>query len=199
LKNISFKHYRCDDILEKFGEDKISKRYQTLYDEMAKFIEVNELQNKAVINNDILARVLIDYFNDILRIKNYHQEIQKVNSQKVIAYTAYWLLYRKPIQIINNDIEEKNLVTLNERFVLKFILDYLSERIKEKHILLRENEGLKNFADLLLYYLVFRKHDAQSLEMIITAFLAGQIYENTEEDITDELHSFDHFDEVDIP
>lgn len=193
MKNISFNFYRCDDILNEFGEEKIRKRYQTLYDEMAKFIEVNELQAKAVINNDILSHVITDYFYDILRLKEFHMDIQKTNSQKVIAYTAYWLLYRKPIQIINNDAEEKQLVTVNERFVLKFILDYLSERTKDKHILLRDNKGLKNFADLLLYYLVFRKHDAQSLEMIITAFLAGQIYESTEVDITDELHPFDQF------
>jgi len=42
-----------------------------------------------------------------------------------------------------------------------------------------------------LYYLVYRKVDAQSLEMILTAFMAGQIYESTDKDISDELHPFD--------
>ena len=192
MKNMSFKNYKCDNIISEFGEDKVEERYSKLFDEMTKFLEVNELNGKAVINKEILANVVIDYFCDILRLKSFHVDIKKTNSQKVIAYTSYWLLYRKPIQIINNDSDDKRYVTLNERFVLQYILDYLSERERGGHILSRESEGLKNFSGLMLYYLVYRSHDAQSLEMIITSFLAGQIYERTDTDISKELHPFDN-------
>jgi hypothetical protein len=192
LKDISFKHYRCDDILQEFGEEKLKKRYGMLFDEMVKFLEVNKLQNKAAVNKDILANVMIDYFNDILRLKDFHVDIRKTNSPKVIAYTAYWLLVRKPIQITDDNSQDKCLATLNERFVLKYILDYLSESDRDGHILSRENKGLENFSGLMLYYIIYRTHDAQSLEMIITSFLAGQIYERTEKDISKDLHPFDN-------
>jgi len=192
LENMSFKHYTCDNIIAEFGEEKIKERYQILFDEIAKFIEVNKLQGIAAINKDILANVVIDYFNDISRLKSFHVDIKKTNSQKVIAYTAYWLLYRKPIQIINNDLQDKRHVTLNERFVLQLILDYLSERERDSHILLRKSKGLQNFSGLMLYYLTYRSHNAQDIEMIITSFLAGQIYERIDTDISKELHPFDN-------
>ena len=192
MKNISFKYYNCDDILSEFGEKKLEERYQTLFDTMVKYLEINNLQEKAEINKVILAHVVIDYFYDIMRLKNFHVDIKKVNSPKVIAYTAYWLLYRKPIQIIDNNWEDRQLATVNERFVLQLILNYLSERERDTHILSRNNEGLQNFSRLMLYYLVYRSYDAQSLEMIITAFLAGQIYERTDVDITEQLHPYDN-------
>jgi hypothetical protein len=34
-------------------------------------------------------------------------------------------------------------------------------------------------------------NNAQSLEMIIVAFLAGQIYESIDEDLSEQLHPFD--------
>ena len=192
MTNISFKNYSCKDIIDEFEEEKLEARFQTLYDEMSKFIEINNLNGKTVINKAILANVVIDYFNDISRLKAFHVDIHKANSEKVIAYTAYWLLYRKPIQITANYTEEKQLTTINERFVLQYILNYLSERPRKGHILERKNRGLENFSGLMLYYLTYRPRDAQSLEMIITAFLAGQIYESTDIDISSELHPYDN-------
>ena len=194
MKDISFKHYKCDDIIQKFGEDKISDRYSKLYSEIVEFLKMNNLQENASVNKVLLANAVIDYFNDIMRLKDFHIDIKKANSQKVVSYTAYWLLYRKPIQIIDNISDNKELATLNERFVLQYILDYLSERERQSHILLRSNKGLENFSNLMLYYLVYRRCDAQAIEMIITAFFAGQIYERIDEDITGLLHPFDYSD-----
>lgn len=191
LKNISVNFYKCDDLIAQFGEKKLADRYDNLLNEMEGFIVMNGLQDKAVVNRMLLAEAVRDYFYDILRLKNFHSDIERTCSEKVIGYSSYWLLYRKPIQITEIPSTNKDLVTLNERFVLQYILNYLSVRERGKHILLRENLGLKNFSEFMLYYLAYRKHDAQSLEMIITAFLAGQIYENIDEDITEQLHPYD--------
>ncbi|MDR1841652.1 MAG: hypothetical protein LBQ86_06985 [Holophagales bacterium] len=125
----------------------------------------------------------------ILKLKNFHVDIKRTHGEKVIAYISYWLLHRKPIQIIDNSVSEENeeLVILNEKFVLQYIVDFLSKRIQREHVLLREEKGLQNFSKLLLYYLVHRLYNAQSLEMMIIAFFAGQIYENIEKDISEEL------------
>jgi len=196
MNNITFNYYKCDEILEKFGKEKVEERWDTLYKELNDFLEYNKLSSIASVNKLLLGYAIADYFQDVERIKEFHK-IEKANSQKIIAYTAYWLLKRKPIQIDNPQSEDQQsniteLNTLNERFVLQYIFNYLSERKKEKHVLLRSNEGLKNFSNMMLYYLEYRLRDAQSLEMIIMSFFAGQIYENTDKDISSELHPDDH-------
>ena len=156
---------------------------------MKTFLETNDLLDKVKINKLLLSTAVIDYFNDVTRIKDFHIKIDKINSEKVIAYTSYWILQRAPLQVdASAALTDRKLATINERFVVQYICDYLSVRECGSHIFSRDNLGLKNFVKFLLYYLIYRLHDAQSLEMIITAFMAGQIYENTTADITDELH-----------
>ena len=200
MDNISSNYYGCDELIEAFGKDKIAQRWDTLYTQLDEFLVQNNLSSVATVNKLILANVLLDFYYDIKRLKDFHG-IERVNSQKIIAYTAYWLLYRKPIQIINPQqledpqINIKELGTLNERFVLQYILNHLSDSDRGKsHILDRSdnNKGLENFSAMLLYYLEYRLRDAQSLEMIIMSFFAGQIYERTDKDISSELHSYDH-------
>ena len=191
MNNITFKFLNCDDIVAEFGEEKIEKRWNTLYQELCEFLEQNNLSSVATVNKFLLSQATIDYFYDIKRLKEFNRT-EKANSQKVIAYTAYWLLRKKPIQISNPQSENQSniteLATLNERFVLQYIFNYLSERERGSHIFLRDNKGLKNFSATMLYYLIYRVRDAQSLEMIIISFLAGQIYEQTDKDISTDLH-----------
>jgi hypothetical protein len=196
MDNITSNYYKCDEILKEFGEEKVAERWDTLYRELNDFLEYNKLSSVASVNKLLLGYAIVDYFQDVERIKEFHK-IEKVNSQKIIAYTAYWLLKRKPIQIDNPQSEDQQsniteLDTLNERFVLQYIFNYLSERKKEQHVLLRPNNGLKNFSNMMLYYLEYRLRDAQSLELIIMSFLAGQIYERIDKDISSELHQNDH-------
>jgi len=198
MDNIIFEYKDCDDIIEAFGRDKLEQRWDTLYTQLNEFLKEFKLSSVATVNKLLLANAILDYFHDIKRLKDFHG-IEKINSQKIIAYTAYWLLYRKPIQINNPPAEDppvniKELATLNERFVLQFILNYFSVHERGGHILERssKSKGLEGFCAMMLYYLEYRLRDAQSLEMIITSFLAGQIYERSEKDISSELHIFDH-------
>lgn len=192
MRNLRFEYVSCEDIIEFFGEKKIQKRFDSIFKAMETFLEQNDIQDKVVINRMLLSTAIIDYFNDIKRIKDFHTQIEKTNSEKVIAYTAYWLLQRNPLQVSDGDvIKDRRLATINERFVLQYICNYLSVRERGDHIFSRSNEGLKNFSKFLLYYLVYRLHNAQSLEMIISAFMAGQIYERTDKDISHELHPYD--------
>jgi hypothetical protein len=200
MDNIDFKHLKNDGILEVFGEEKIEERYNKLYTEMNEFIDLHKLSSVARVNKSLLANVVLDYFHDIKRLKGFHN-IDLANSQKVVAYTSFWLLRRKPIQIDNPKTENEltvqeieKLTALNERFVLQYIFNYLSIRERKGHIFLRSNDsiGLKNFSAMMLYFLNYRFRDAQSLEMVITSFFAGQIYEQIDEDLSNVLHTYDH-------
>ena len=44
---------------------------------------------------------------------------------------------------------------------------------------------LKSFAEALFYFLKYRFRDANSLEIMLTAFFAGRIYQEKQEDLSD--------------
>ena len=146
---------------------------------MNKFIDVSGLTDKVSVNEMALGYLLIDYFEDVKRLKEFHH-VQHINSIKIVSYMSFWLLRRKPLQLKS---QEKSLIYINERFVLSYILDFLSNDDKG-HILLRKNIGLNSFCETLLYFLKYRVTDPGSIEMFIMSFFAGQIYQETSEDIS---------------
>jgi len=195
--NISFDYSSYEDLINVFGKKELEQKWNALFQEMNEFLEKNGLASDAFVDKLLLSNAITDFYADIKRLKDF-AKIKNINSQKTTAYTAYWLLRRKPIQISNaqtktDDLSTlKGLTTLNERFVLQYILNYLSVREVGAPVLERSNVGLQNFCGTMLYYLIYRLHDAQSLEMILMAFLAGQVYERTDKDLDKELHPYDH-------
>lgn len=170
--------------------NKFEKRYEALYNQMYSYIEKSGYSNAVKINDIILGFMLVDYFTDIERLKEFHG-VNHINSIKLISYTVYWLLRRKPIQIIKSD---KKLQYVNERFALALILEFLSSKDKQ-HIAIRTNAGLKAFRELLFYFFKFRQFNAQDIELMITAFFAGQIYQETTKDISCNLPPSDYENE----
>lgn len=187
MDRIHSEHIKADALLDEFvnKDDKFKKRYTALLTDMQIYIERSNYQDKVVVNEMILGYALLDYFEDIRRLKVFHN-IEHINSIKIIAYTAYWLLRRKPMQVLS---VEKELIYVNEKFVLAYILDSLSSAGKE-HIILRDNVGLQSFKESLLYFLKYRYTSATSLEMMIMSFFAGQIYQETEEDLSPILSKY---------
>ena len=102
------KKYDYVELVDSFGEDKIKERYTTLYEYMDSFIKRNKYENQVVIADSVLNQCIIDYFADVYRLKEFHN-IEKINYVKIHAYTAYWLIRRKPLQIIKDDIENIDL------------------------------------------------------------------------------------------
>lgn len=187
MNNVHSKFVKADLLLEDFAKtnDKFEKRFTALLNDMLDFINEAGLEQKVVVNELALGYMLVDYFEDIRRLKVFHN-IEHVNSIKIVAYTSYWFLRRKPIQLLQ---QEKELIYINERFILAYILDFLSGN-EQVPILLRENSGLKTFSESLFYFLKYRFSEANSLEMILTAFFAGQIYQEKEMDLSDKLAQY---------
>lgn len=161
--------------------DKFKNRFHALKTDIQKYIDASGLSDKVRLNNVLLAYAIVDYFEDIERLKIFHN-VFHVNSIKIISYTSYWLLKRKPIQVIG---EDKELIYVNERFVLAYVLDYFSG--DKGNMLLRENVGLKAFNESLFYYFKFRKITPHSIEMILMAFFAGRIYQESNYDLSSDL------------
>lgn len=182
MNNIHSELFKADQVLEEFARknDKFKSRFTALLKDMNEFIDKAGLDEKVTVNEMVLGYMLVDYFEDILRLKNFHG-IDHINSVKIVAYTSYWFLRRKPIQVLEQD---KKLIYINERFILAYIMDFISGNEKVS-LLSRENKGLKSFSESLFYFLKYRFREANSLEMVLTAFFAGQIYQEKDKDLSD--------------
>lgn len=187
MNNVHSEFVRADLILKDFAKtnDKFVQRFESLLEDINIFIKEADLKGKVIVNELALGYMLVDYFEDIRRLKTFHG-IDHVNSIKIVAYTSYWFLRRKPIQIIE---QEKELIYINERFVLAYILEFLSGNY-EPPLILRDNKGLKSFSESLFYFLKYRVNGANSLEMILTAFFAGQIFQERDKDLSDILAKY---------
>jgi len=187
MNNVHSEFVRADLVLKEFAEtnDKFVQRFESLLKDINIFIQEADLTEKVTINELALGYMLVDYFEDIRRLKTFHG-IDHVNSIKIVAYTSYWFLRRKPIQIIE---QEKKLIYINERFILAYILEFLSGN-DGTPLILRNNKGLKSFSESLFYFLKYRVNGANSLEMILTAFFAGQIYQEKDKDLSDILAKY---------
>lgn len=88
------------------------------------------------------------------------------------AYTSYWILKRKPIQIVGNisqveDIETKGKIKdINEIFVKALALGMIYDFKRQVDIGSEDNTKLMNFFVHLNYHFVYR----QSVEFASTAF-----------------------------
>lgn len=184
MEDIGSNFIKADKLLEEFFEknDKFQPRFAFLLNDINNFLIASELNNKVKVNKLLLGYALVNYFEDITRLKEFHH-VGHVNNIKIVAYTSYWVLRAKPLQ---SDSSDKRCAYVNERFVLSYILSFLNQPDCGA-ILTRSNSGIKAFVETLFYYLKYRPLSAQVIEMMIISFFAGQIYQETEEDISAKL------------
>lgn len=171
-------NYDYEEILEHFGKDKIMKRYITLEEYMNNFIERSGFKENVMISYSLLNQAVIDYFADVYRLKNFHN-IEKINYIKVHAYSAYWILRRKPIQIVNDDNEHVELAFINENFVASYLMQFL--RGDNKGVVIKKEDRLSydEFVENLKYVLRYRMVTAQTLETILESYNAGRVFERS--------------------
>lgn len=171
--------YGYDDIIESFGIEKIENRYDTIEKYLTTYIQRCHIENKVRISTSLLNQAIIDYFADIHRLKDFHK-IEKVNYIKIHAYSAYWLLKRKPIQIVEEetDGEDLELAFANENFVASYLVHFLNEN---KQVTIKENvrDDYLEFYENLKYSLRYRLITAQTIETMLEAYIAGRRFESS--------------------
>lgn len=177
-----------EEIYKKYVKTgKFNSRMEALLTQMQTFIDMLDASDKVCVNEMVLGCALIDYYADILRMKTFH-DMPHSNSVKIVSYLSYWLLRRRPIQI---NVPDNELIYINERFVLAYILDYLELKENGK-ILERDNKGLNSFCEELFYYLKYRDVSPKSIELMLMAFFAGQIYQEKNYDLGNRLPEVDY-------
>jgi len=133
------------------------------------FIDRNKLNKKVEVNRYILAQLVVDYYVDSVRVKEFHK-IKNTNTEKTYAYSAYWLNRRKPIQIIKNF---KGCEFVNEVFVTTYLISNIASEKGYDNAAMDKNPMFKQFQTLLFYNLKYRITTQQSIELMIEAFFFG--------------------------
>ncbi len=179
------------DIDEWFASNQLKSKFQdtynTIYSAAHEFaLHMNDMMQKKVagtanisISEILLKQALIDAFDDLSRLTNYHPT-KNPNPIKEMSYIAYWLVHHKPIRLVNediissdnlSDIARMRLLFINEEFCVKLLMNSAFEGKEEKGISCpMVEEGKKQlmyYKRYLLYYLVYRLDSPKSLEAMI--------------------------------
>ena len=162
-------------LIDYYGEEFLQKRYDTIKKYLEEYISINGLGNKVIISEPLLCNLVIDYFVDIFRLKNF-QGIELVNDQKIYAYTAYWMLRRKPLQLIEPD-SANDLGFVNEEMVVSYLYSYLYLEPKGVSIVSSKTDDFNEFENNLLYTFMYRDYSPKMIESLIYAFNAGRAYQ----------------------
>lgn len=162
-------------LLTKFTEEKIKSRYDCLFELLTTYLKRKRLEERICIVPAILDHVVVDYFVDIYRLKDF-QGMDLVNDTKIMAYTSFWLLRHKPLQIL--DVENADdLVYVNEDAVGEILRTQLFKDPADTVLLPGRAEKIDDFVRTMKYFFQYRLYTAQNIELMIMAFNAGRDYQ----------------------
>lgn len=147
----------------------IDSRFNSLLTEIQNILIKMGIIDLVEINSDLLGKAVIDYFEDIDRLKEF-EDIPRINVDKIYSYGIYWVLRRSPIQILDKNID-KRFLHINEKVctVLMFPRMLAEMRISPKSA----NPNFAGFLDLIYYNFKYRTYTQQSLELMVAAFFCG--------------------------
>jgi len=151
--------------LREFAESRVE-----VFDAFFKAYDVDE--TVARLNQATLRAALFDYKVDLKRLKGLHQ-IEVVNSDKMKAYESSWFLRRKPIQLLQDSID---YVYLNETFVAWYLMEHLVGDLEGADKI----DVFDEFYQQVLYHLIYRATDPQTLELMIVSFKSAlEVYKRS--------------------
>ena len=156
-------------LIECFSEDTIKNRYTYMEKRAQEFIRKSNLEDKVSLNHNILNIVILDYFADVERLKNF-EEIEHTNKNKITAFMAYWWLRRKPMQLLVDNINDEDLVYINEKFIATLMS---KDFMYPKSSAMMQNEQCDKCLKHIYYHLKYRVYTAQTLELMLMAADTG--------------------------
>lgn len=159
------------ELMDTVGKENFQSRFHELLNSMNKFLSEAKYPDTVICNERILYHVLLDYYSDIARLKEFHK-IKHTKSDKVIAYIIYWILRRKPIQLTEFSDSEYDIF-VNERYACNLLL---AECLLENDASITNSSilgQLDKYIDLLLYYFKYRALNPQVIELLIESFKMG--------------------------
>ena len=174
MNSIESMYLNYSGLLEEFSEDVIRSRYAFLYKEFMEFLKSQKLESEVRLDEVLLMHAVLDYFSDVSRLKKFHH-IHHINETKVIAYETFWLLRRKPLQVVTQR-QDDFLAFINEKFVFSRLAAFLVGNRKDQVLREQDKKAFMNYLDTLYYFLKYRQYDPKMLELMLLGFRAGEIW-----------------------
>ncbi len=173
MHNIENTYVSYDELVSVVGKEEIESRIRQISGEMLDFLNAMDLSDVAYVHEMALTHAVMDYYSDIQRLKEY-QKIERVNEIKIKAYETFWLLKRKPIQLMKQ-LEDDKMLYVNEKFLLTRLTSFMLGEDMNIPLVEDKKKAYTNYHDTLYYYLKFRRCDAQAIELMLLAFQAGRV------------------------
>lgn len=151
--------------------EKFRERFAELQDTANEFIEKSGYSEYVTCNERILMSVLLDYYTDISRLKDFHG-IELVRTEKITAYTVAWIIKRKPLQFVEYPENERDIF-VNERFAAFLVLNECFQDDTQPYISENNQQRVDEYMNLLLYYLKYRSCNPQAIELAIESYKVG--------------------------
>ena len=162
------------EIIKEVGEDNFQSRLNEMQKSVDCFLSHAKYPDWVKCNNRILYHVLLDYYADITRLKEFHS-IKHTKTDKVVAYLIFWFLRRKPIQL-NQDSKDERDIFVNERFACNFLLAECLLENQNVQLTPDLADKLDKYIDLILYYFKYRQYNPQVIELMIESFKMGNAF-----------------------
>lgn len=147
----------------------IKDRFRHLLIEMQDLISALGVEDYVTINEDLLGKAVLDYFEDVDKLKKY-EGMTRINVSKIYAYETYWLIRRSPIQLVQSQVS-KEILHINEKVFSMMLLAKMSAEAGKT--LNGSAETLISLFDLIYYNLKYRLFTQKTLEMAVSCFLCG--------------------------
>lgn len=144
-----------EHLLSHYGNTDIIKSRLIYWHRACKMvIDKYQLSDIVVVNQDALLRMILCYFTDIVRVKEFHG-IDNINESKKYAFGAYWFLKLHPVQVID-PTASGCCSFINERIVLNIVA---SEFLSGK------GDSSKDYLRHLFHHLKYREYTSRTLEL----------------------------------
>ena len=127
----------------------------------------NGLNDIANVDPDIYGWCLIDILYDLKRMREFH-ELDSISEDRILTYTAAWIIKRKPIQMIQGKAGGKpEYLYINEK--IAFILISKAAGIEDGRFKVADNyrKDAIRYLDRILYHLRFRNTSPRTLEVLV--------------------------------
>lgn len=192
---------KMDEWLKK--DANLEKRYRKTYEfiytsahsyaiKMSNFAKEkigSNIEIKIEFSEILLKQSLIDAYDDLLRLKNYHPT-EEPNPIKEMAYIVYWFLRHKPIRLVSEEIVNNNKLSdiartrflfINEEFCVKLLINSAFEGSKKQSLCEKMftfgSSQINYYKHFLLYYLIYRMDSPKSLEAMMLGCTIHPVWE----------------------
>lgn len=157
-------------MVREIGIEEFKSRFKEIKNSADAFIKMAGFEKTVYCNERILMQMLLDYYSDIERLKEFH-DIKRTRTEKIFAYTISWLIRRKPLQYRDNLENEKDIF-VNERFAVYMLLNECMCSGKQ-FVPPIYKKKLDEYINLLLYHFKYRECSPKTIELAISSFKMG--------------------------